>query len=417
MKQVFIPQTGAPRPNDDDLHRFGSTMSLDVIVGGNRVTVDRSVFVELLENSVVNSRAPYLHALERGEIRYSELLDLARKAEIPHPLFFAPPAVVQAQVATKTEKLLQGVTPDTFTVNTRTTVKLSDVELIVKDLLRKQALAKKHDPTLAKNKIVGLLRRPRATIHEDADALVNLLGFDRAKIRAARTKEAARDLIIGRLEANQIFVSQSVRGFMPQILDGVHFSGMTVRDTKVPYIFLAGGDHDDFQEPAGRQIFTLVLMTVLVARGIFAPVSYDATSTAPDAVHEYDVVGEILMPADELADIELNTLNEVKAAADDFKVTPSAITVRAMRLGTMSKETALTYLEQFEEEFRARPKPGPRHQPKPVNAIRKYSGRALTSRMIRAVEEGRLSEGEFCRVVCLKRISPYEIDDLKAALR
>ncbi|WP_417540454.1 hypothetical protein [Microbacterium maritypicum] len=394
-----------------------SAATLEVIVGSDRVAIERSVFVELLDNSVVNSRAPYLHALERGEIHYPDLVSLARRAEIPHPLFFAPPAVAQAQVAAKTEKLLQGVAPDTFTVNTRTEVRLRDVELIIKHLLRKQDLAKKHDPTLEKNKIIGLLRRPRETVREDAEALIDALGIDRAVIRAARTKEAARDLIIERLESHQILVSQSVRGFMPQILDGVHFSGMTVRDSKVPYIFLAGGDHGDFQEPAGRQIFTLMLMAVLVARGVFAPVSFDASSTAPDAGREYDIVGEILMPEDEFRSAKFSSLEKVKSMADTLKVTPSAIAVRAMRLGQLRIETALDHLGKLETEFRARPKPGPRSQPKPVNAIRKYSGRALASRMLRAVDERRLSEREFCRVVCLNRITAAELDDLKAALR
>ncbi|KRE60553.1 hypothetical protein ASG92_21630 [Arthrobacter sp. Soil736] len=145
---------------------------MHVIIAGEPVSIDRSVFVDLLENSVVNGRAPYLHALEKSKIQYSDLLDLARKAEVPHPLFFAPPAVVQAQLRTKSEKLLQGVAPETFTVNTRTTVKLRDVELIVKDLLRKQELARKHDPTLVKNRIVGLLRKPRPTVNLSSSAWV-----------------------------------------------------------------------------------------------------------------------------------------------------------------------------------------------------------------------------------------------------
>lgn len=338
-----------------------------VIIAGEPVSIDRSVFEDLLENSVVNGRAPYLHALEKSKIQYSDLLDLARKAEVPHPLFFAPPAVVRTQLRTKSEKLLQGVAPETFTVNTRTTVKLRDVELIVKDLLRKQELARKHDPTLAKNKIIGLLRRPRPTVREDADALINALGLDRDAIRQVRKKEDALELIIERLEANQVLVSRSVRGFMPQLIE-VRFSGMTVRDSKVPYIFLSGGDHGDFQEPAGRQIFTLVLMAVLVARGIFAPVSYDANSAAPDAGREYDIVGEILMPAAELQGITLEDLDDVKAAADRFKVTPSAVTVRAMRLGRLTALTAIGYLHELEKEFLTRQRPKPR-QPKPVNAI------------------------------------------------
>lgn len=388
---------------------------MHVIIAGEPVSIDRSVFEDLLENSVVNGRAPYLHALEKSKIQYSDLLDLARKAEVPHPLFFAPPAVVRTQLRTKSEKLLQGVAPETFTVNTRTTVKLRDVELIVKDLLRKQELARKHDPTLAKNKIIGLLRRPRPTVREDADALINALGLDRDAIRQVRKKEDALELIIERLEANQVLVSRSVRGFMPQLIE-VRFSGMTVRDSKVPYIFLSGGDHGDFQEPAGRQIFTLVLMAVLVARGIFAPVSYDANSAAPDAGREYDIVGEILMPAAELEGITLEDLDDVKAAADRFKVTPSAVTVRAMRLGRLTALTAIEYLHELEKEFLTRQRPKPR-QPKPVNAIKKYSGRELTTRMLRAVDERRLTAREFCRVVCLNRIGTGEIGELKAALR
>lgn len=388
---------------------------MDVTIGGDRVHLETAVFVDLLENSVVNGRAPYRRALEASEIAYADLLELARKAEVPHPLFFAPLDIVQAQLRLKSEKLLQGVVPDTFTVNTRTRVQLRDVELIIKDLLRKQSLAKKHDSTLTKNGIVGLLKRPRATVAEDAQVLLDALGLDRSAIRAARSKESALELIIGRLEANQVLVSRSVRGYMPQLIE-VRFSGMTVRDSRVPYIFLSGGDHGDFQEPAGRQIFTLVLMSVLVARGIFAPVSYDASSAAVDAGREYDIVGEILMPARELQGVELKSLDDIKVAADRFKVTPSAVAVRAMRLGKVTAEQAVEHLAELEAEFRARSKPRPR-QPKPVNAIRKYSGRELTIRMLRAVDERRLSEREFCRVVCLNRIGPREIGELKAAIQ
>jgi len=400
-------------PNGDG--SFGG-FTMRVMIAGEPVPIDRAVFVALLENSVVNGRAPYVHALEKSKIPYSELLELARKAEVPHPLFFAPQAVVQAQLRAKTAKLLQGVAPKTFTVNTRTTVELRDVELIVKDLLRKQDLARKHDPTLEKNAIVGLLRKPRPTVKEDAEALIKALGLDRGAIRQARKKETALELIIDRLEANQVFVSRSVRGFMPQLIE-VHFSGMTVRDSKVPYIFLTGGDHGDFQEPAGRQIFTLVLMAVLVARGIFAPISYDAHSTTPDAGREYDIVGEILMPAAELQGVNLQDLDDVKAAAALFKVTPSALAVRGMRLGRLTPPTLTGYLDELEEEFRARKKPGRTNQPKPVNAIKKYSGRELTARMLRAVDDRRLTPREFCRVVCLNRIGPNDLGELKAALR
>ncbi|QYF74874.1 hypothetical protein [Cryobacterium sp. PAMC25264] len=388
---------------------------MDVLLDGGRTAIVKDVFASLLGNSVVNGRVPFLRALETSEISFSDLVELARKAEIPYPLFFAPLELVHAQLGAKTEKLLQGVAPGTFTVSSRTSVELRDVELIVKDLLRKQALVRKHDPSLVKNPIAGLLRREGRTPKEEAKALLDALGLDLAVIRGARTKAIALDLIIERLESNQVLVSRSVRGFMPQLLQ-VKFSGMTVRDSKVPYIFLAGGDHGDDQEPIGRQIFTLVLMAVLVGRGIFAPVTYDASSTAPQAGREYDIVGEILMPADEVKLARLNTLEEIKAAADSFQVTPSAMAVRAMRLGLMTAEVTRENLRELAAEYRNRTKPQPR-SPKPVNAIRKYSGRELTSRLLAAVDARKLTEREFCRVVCLNRIKPSELHELRAALR
>jgi hypothetical protein len=195
----------------------------------------------------------------------------------------------------------------------------------------------------------------------------------------------------------------------------VKLSGMTVRDSKVPYIFLAGGDHLDGQEPIGRHIFTLTLMAVLVARGIFKPVTYDANSSAPDPGREYDIVGEILMPADAARKMQVSTLDDIKAAADRFKVTPSAMTVRAMRLQLNDVETSIGFLNELAAESRGQPKKRV-SAPKPVNAIRKYAGRELSLRMLDALDGKRVSASEFCRVVCLNRIRPSQIAELKAAL-
>jgi len=286
-------------------------MLMEVTLEGSRTPIEREVFVDLFDNSVVHGRAPYLRALETMDIAFTELVDLARKADIPYVLFFAPRALVQAQLTTKTNKLLQGVTKETFSLNSRATVELRDVELIVKDLLRKQMLLRRHDSTLVKNPIAGLLSGSRHTVQEDAEALLGALSLGAGSIGGARNKGAALELLITHLEARQVLVSRSVRGFMPQLLQ-VKFSGMTVRDPKVPYIFLAGGDHGDSQEPEGRQVFTLTLLAVLVARGIFGPVTYDGRSTAPDPGREYDIVGQILMPSAVVRSMGLRSLAAVK---------------------------------------------------------------------------------------------------------
>lgn len=391
-------------------------MSINVLLNGSSTPIDEKVFAALLDNSVASTYADYDKAIESSSIDFADLVRLARKGEIPYVLFFAPLPMVEAQVRMKTDKLLSGLTKDTFSVNSRDRVDLKDVELIVKDLLRKQELLKKNDATLVRNRIVGLLGKNGKTVEDDAAKLMEALGLSHGSIPATRNKTDALELLIAHLEANQVLVSRSVNNFMPQRITGVKFSGMTIKDAKVPYIFLSGGDHGDYQEPAGRMVFTLALMAVLVARKIFAPVAYDGASAGSDVGREYDIVGAMLMPKRTLQGTAFDSLESVKASADALKVTPSAMTVRAMRLGMLAPATAASYLQELRLEYAQRPKTQAR-QPKAVNAVRKYNGREFSRRMVDVLDAGRISPREFCRAVCLRHIKPGQIHDFREALR
>lgn len=391
-------------------------MTIDVFAHGSVVPIDEAVFRTLLDNSVAGTYVDYAKTLKSKSIKLADLVALARHGEIPYPLFFAPLPHVESQVAAKTQKLLAGVSKETFSIGSRARVELRDVELIVKDLIRKQELLRKHDASLVKNQIVGMLSQLRASPDDDAAALASKIGLSHEAIRACRKKESALELIISRLEANQILVSRSVQHYMPQRLTHVNFSGMAIRDNKVPYIFLAGGDHGDDQEPVGRTIFTLALMIVLVSRRIFAPMTWDGGSAETDPGREFDIAGAMLMPREAFTAIRPSSLDDMKAASDVFKVTASAATVRAMRLGLISRDTASLYLQQLRDEFRERPKNTVRSQIHPENAVRKYSGREFSKRMLGVLDAGVISPGEFCRTVCLNRLRPHQIDDLRRAV-
>lgn len=393
-----------------------SPMHIEVLLGHDAVPIDKEVFTALLDNSVAGTYKGYERALEAGRIKLADLVYLARKGDIPYSLFFAPLSLVREQVHKKTEKLLAGISRDTFSIGSRAKVELRDVELIVKDLIRKQQLLRKHDPSLKRNQIVGLLRDDTSPVHVDAARLMSAIGISHDELRACRTKEKALDVVIERLEANQVLVSRSVQHYMPQRLTHVKFSGMTIRDNKVPYIFLAGGDHGDDQEPAGRTIFTLVLMTVLVARRIFAPMTWDGGSTQTDPGREYDIAGSMLMPTERMKELDPSSIDDMKAASDEFKVTPSAVTVRAMRLGMISGETASNHLSRLRGEFMSLPKGGPRSPIRPENAVRNYNGRQLTIRMLHALDGGDISAGDFCRSICLNHLKPARIEDLRRAV-
>lgn len=391
-------------------------MTIHVALGGSRHPIDREVFTALFEQSIVHGRKPYLDALSSSEISFDALVRLARQAEIPYTLFFAPLETVEAQVRAKLDKLLAGLGKDAFSLNSRSRVELRDVELIVKDLLRKQELLKRLDDSLTPNRIVGCLKRSTAGVAADAERLREMLGFSVKDLQACKNKAGALEHLITHFEAKQLLVSRSQQNFMPQNLPrGVKFSGMCVRDRKVPYLFLTGGDSGDNPEPAGRQIFTLVLLAVLVAHGKFAPVTYDDYSDQPISAHEYELTEEILMPSESLSVLKIDSLERLKAVADTFRVTPSAMVMRTRRLGLLAPATADVYLGLLRAEFASRSRPRPK-QPKAVNAIRRYNGTEFSKRMLQQLDRGGIGVREFCRVVALNRLKPAEIGDFRAAV-
>lgn len=395
----------------------GRVVKIDVVLGGARFPLDEAVFRTLLDNSVAGTYKYYEAALASGKIRFADLVWLAEKGEIPYSLFFAPHSLVQEQVRKKTEKLLAGLSKKTFSMGSRAKVELRDVELIVKDLIRKQELVRKHDDSLQRNQIVGVLRDEKAPVEVDAARLMSTLGLTHAAIRSCRNKEKALSLMVDRLEANQVLVSRSVQHYMPQRLTHVEFSGMTIRDSKVPYVFLAGGDHGDSQEPTGRTVFTLAPLTVLVARRRFGTMTWDGGSVETEPGRDYDIAGAMMMPRERFVELKPASLKDMKDLADEFKVTASAVTVRAMRLGIIGPEIASGYLHTLKEEFQSRPKGGPRNPILPENAVRNYNGKELNRRMLNALDRGNISPGEFCRAVCLNHLKPSQLGDLRRAIR
>lgn len=333
--------------------------TLNVKMADGSVAIDSEVFVALLANSVAHGRAGFRDALETKRISLAKLIELADVADIPYPLFFAPIDVVHAQLQQKVETLLAGVSKQEFSMNSRNRVELRDVELIVKDILRKQEFLKARDATLVRNAFVGSLN-PRQSVEQNARALREALGFSVDEVKSARTKGDALELLISRFEAKQLFVSRSQQHYMPQLLTGVRFSGLCVRDKKIPYIFLTSGDAGENYEPTGRKVFTLVLLACLVGYSKFAPVTYDDNTAELITNREYLVTEEVLMPAAEVKHLTADTLEEVRAGADLYQVTPSAFVMRAMRLRLIDRDQADRHFAELSTAFAQRDDPPPR---------------------------------------------------------
>ena len=382
-------------------------------LGRERLSVEREVFVALFHNSVVSNRAPVRRALAGKSLSLKTFLKLSREAEIPYPLFFAPLDAVEEQVRVKTEKLMAGFTKSSFSMSSRHRVELRDIELIVKDLLRKQELLRRYDRSLVKNDFVGLTKGSRKPVIEDARRIAEALELDLTAIRKPRSKEDALQVLVRQLEAKQILVSQSTRLHMPQLLDDVKFSGITLKDKKVPFIFLASGDEGEGFEPAGRRVFTLMLLTVLIAQGTFAPVKYEGHTRDDESPRAHEIAAELLMPTAEMRTLEFSDLDSVVAAGNKFKVTPSAIVMRARRLRHIDYDTFSAFMDELERN-RLGNQSGPRSQPLPVRALKKYNGIECSRRMLGLLEAGRINPADFRRIVLLNKVPATQIADFRA---
>ncbi len=374
-------------------------MSINVILDRVPTSIDRGVFEILFEQSIVRSYAKVKEALEKGSISFSDLVEHARKAEIPFPLFFAPRDVVDAQLRLKQKELLKGFSAKReFSMNSRNRVDLVQVELIVKNLQFKQQWMRK-DKALGRNPIVGLLKKSKGTVAEDAAKLMKALNLGPSDLRNCRTKEVAFELLVDKLEARNVLVARSARDVMPQRLPkGKLFSGMTLKDTKVPFVFIASGDEGEAFEPAGRRVFTLVLLAVLVARGKFATVTYNGHTSDETSNREYGITAEILMPEADFRAIDLSDLDSIRAASDVFKVTPSAVVMRAQRLKLLTRNDSARHLTDLEDAFDALAKT-PRNQMLKGNALKRYNGRECSRRMLDLYDSGVIGMSDFCRVM------------------
>lgn len=387
---------------------------MKVTIDGQSIEIPTDIFAALLDNSAARSYADFDHAMNRGSISWGNLKILAEKGDIPIPLFFGPKELVEHQIEKKDQALLSGLSKEAFSVNSRAEFRIADVELIVKDLIRKQELLKGLEPDLKKNTFVGCLRSNSEILENDVQAFFEHVGLNSDTFSAAKNAKEAFEKLASALEKVQVLVGESVRNYMPQQIRVGDFSGLTLKDPKIPYIFVAGGDKGDNQEPIGRRLFTLVLLAVLVARNKFVPVAYNGDSLGGGSTYEFDLTASILMPKAKVIDASTD-LDSIKQLAANLNVTPTALTVRLKRLGIIDFKGASEHLRALREEFLMRPAQFAT-QPRPANAIRKYNGTFMTQHMLAHLDAGRLKPKEFRRTICLNNLEIQNFSSLRESV-
>ncbi|MBQ3318600.1 hypothetical protein IJG76_01115 [Candidatus Saccharibacteria bacterium] len=378
--------------------------------------IPKEVFVMLFENSHIYYKRDYIKALEDNKIKFSKLRDLSREAGIPYSLFFAPIEKVEENINKNNEILFTGIQEGPIAIASRGDIRIRDINLIVKDIQKRQLFLAKNHREVVPNPILNL--RQQQTSTDMANLIIKSLNLDMDKFRNYSSKDSAYNYLVSCLENNNIIISRSRKGVMPQtIKPGLNFSGFSVKHKKYPAIFLHSKDEDRINDPAGRRIFTIFLLLACIANKRFATVSYNQSVEEPAQNIEYIVAEEILMPEDAISGTRIDNINELENIAEFFKVTPSMALVRLKRLGCIDRETFEKIFELLKNKWKndseQQSKMGFKFNIKDTTRIVTYNGKLFTTEVINLLRANKLSAGDASRLLFFKKKSKSLLNELK----
>ena len=371
-----------------------------VRVAHEAILIDRRVFVALLNYPFILNYKSYELAIETGEIPLNELKELANKLSIPYPLFFAPLAKVREQIKNKDSYLSTKLSKSEIVVSARGSFQIGDIELIARDLGKKQEFLKTRLlPGTEDNVFVGLVARAikcGTSNKTVAIAIREHLGIELSVIRHM-SKGAVFEYLVDKAEQQGVLVSLSSHNYMPQNLSrDVELSGVCIKDKKFPYIFLNTRDGDDdplILESDGRKILTLICMLVCISANRFVLNLKEGRSGTDLSRRIFAIAGEILIPEEDLAEVKVTSLDELREYSNYFKVTPSMLLIRLLRLGLISKPLAGLLKKQLDEALKSKDN-GYRPPVSQVRGYGKYNGKRYSREVVTAQKEKRISREE-----------------------
>jgi len=354
--------------------------TISVKIDGNKVEISKPSFVNLLDYPLIKELKIYKEALHNSEVSFPNLKDLANRACVPYPLFFAPENIINEQIRRKDKLVYQKLpSKNEISIASRGTLNISDIELIARDLGRKQEFIKRRvlvDSVI--NPFVGIActgKKINKSIVFTAKHIREYLDLDLCIFRSKSKKEALTYLC--RLaEKINIFIAFSSRDFMPQNLRReVLFSGMCIKDSRFPFVFINRRELDDnpvILESEGRQIFTIMCMLVCISLNKFVFSIKDMKKTDDSFKNIFLIAGEIIVPKSDLVGLRIDSIDKLKDLAKKFKVTPSLLLMRLIDLGQISKTTSDMYFNVL-KRARIGKKEGGR-RPNTVDGYIKYNG-------------------------------------------
>jgi Zn-dependent peptidase ImmA (M78 family) len=372
-----------------------------VIINKEEVIIDRVVFDRLLDLSPIKEYKDYEVALKSGSIKFKNLKKLALKAGVPYPLFFAPRSVCELQLAEKESNLYQKISSkDEIRLSSRGKVELEDIELIVKDLARKQEFLKRRIlPSANANSFIGSYAaklKKGVSFDQIASEIRTFFNIDLAHLRTI-SKDKVLTYLRNCIESKGILVAFSSHNYMPQNLNKeLELSGICIKDSKFPFIFINTRDGDDrpkIIESTGRQIFTLLTMVACIGMNKFILSSKSGKAKDDPTKIAFQIASEIIIPQSQLKEMRNFTLDDLKEKAHFFRVTPSMLLYQLKAHKKIDAKSADSFWAQLRKEAK-RAEPKHKHAPLPVTGYSKYNGERFSREVIKAHNNGLISHME-----------------------
>jgi hypothetical protein len=319
------------------------------------VEIDDEVFRRLLtfypEEDLLSRPIP-AKALASGEISKADLQKEAGVHFIPWQMFLLTRAKLKGHLAHIERERKDKVQVTELSARSGgggfTPYRLIDRYIRTQNFLRGST-------TLRPNTFNGSLRGlsvARAVEHLEAHFKI-----DRGLLRGKRTKEQAIEYLVECLERGHVNVAlgTSEARLVPSSKNHrslyKNVSGFCLRDAGVPFVFVNMNMADE-EEPAGRRMYTLILLTVLIGLGIYTVTRDWRPGRPPGKVkdtylpHAHRIVSEFLLPSDVVEAYRGRrvTADVIREISDKYKLTPTAVIFRLWKAKVISSDekTALT---------------------------------------------------------------------------
>lgn len=375
--------------------------TLSIKIKNESFKIDKTIFIDLLDTPVVKNLSEYVNVTTTNKTTIKQLKFFAEKACIPYPLFFAPRNVVDRQIKNN-ESNLMGKLPTKLDIKigSRGTIVTQDIELIVKDIARKQEFLKRRVLKLENdNYYIGSIAKmieSGSSFVEIADFVRDYFEINLSEMRKF-SKADALSYLVKKIELKNVFVSKSSHNFMPQNIDpNAGVSGVCIKDKKFPFIFINTRDGDEnplILESDGRKMFTLVSMLICIGLNKFILSMGIPSRKDTDLKRVYTIVSEVLLPSSELGNIIINNIDELKKYSQQFKVTPSMLLVKIRELGLIPKADADLYSETLAKEIKKKSS-SRGYPPTPVTGYAKYNGERFSQEVVRSQRAGDITSDD-----------------------